>query len=121
MVPWGRLFIMPARAVGDRARVDHITSPTASAVEVETLSVSPRIFRLRHFVSEEEVQELIDNALEREDKQGLHRSTTTKAGSAEKTVDPYRTSDTAFDVDSAVSLTIKRRLFELIGVISMYP
>jgi hypothetical protein len=63
------------------------------------------------------VQELIDNALEREDKQGLRRSTTTKAGSAEKTVDPFRTSDTAFDVDSAVSQAIKRRLFELIGMI----
>jgi hypothetical protein len=44
------------------ATIDHIIGASAVPILAETLSESPRIFRLRNFVSPEEVDALVANA-----------------------------------------------------------
>jgi hypothetical protein len=74
-VPAGRYFMFAPSAIGERFVVDHI--PDIQPIVVETLSLSPRVFELHDFYSEQEATQLIDEALsETSETHKLHRSTT---------------------------------------------
>jgi len=119
MVPAGRLFIIPTKEVGDRLEVDHLAMPAGKPIIMETLSVEPRIFKLKNFITDEEADQLIRNVLKlKSDSHKLKRATTMKLGSPDPVPDPYRTSDVAYDKNSNTAVGIKKRLFDLIGI---YP
>jgi len=111
VVPKGRLFVWPSNEIGHKVTV----KTNDNELVVETLSTAPRVFRLHNFVSEEEVQELHQNAEDAD----LERSTggiapkgsnATNGGSVIKS----RTSTNAWDTDSDISMKIKRRTASLL-------
>lgn len=74
-VPAGRFFMFAPSTIGEKFVVDHI--PDIQPIVVETMSLSPRVFELYDFYSEQEAAQLIDEALsETSETHKLHRSTT---------------------------------------------
>ena len=115
LVPRGREFIWPTFKKGHLVEVRHVTTANNKPIVVETLSESPKVFRLNNFFTEEEADELIENALQLNDPvNGLHRSTTGQGDAAQE--DNHRTSDNAWDLVSPASMRLKRRIFDLLGV-----
>ena len=57
VVPPTQTFMLPAVTVGQRQRLTHLTD-RPDGVELETISLSPRILRARNFLSNEECEEL---------------------------------------------------------------
>lgn len=81
---------------------------------LETLSTSPRVFRIYNFFTEEDSEALIANALKlTEEDFRLKRSST---GTNGYSIDDKRTSENAFDLSSDVAMTLKKRCFELLGI-----
>ena len=108
-VQHGALFVWPSRAVGSVFRPMSVTSPNNSQpIELETLSTSPRVFSVRNFLSEEEMDYLIGHAKEK-----LERS---HVGIGKESFSDDRTSKTAWDTSSEISIRIQKRAFELIRV-----
>lgn len=115
LVPRHREFMWPTFKRGHLVEVQHVASGNGEPIVVETLSESPKVFRLNNFFTSEEADELIDNALNLNDPiNGLHRSTTGQGDAAQE--DSHRTSDNAWDMVSPASLRLKRRIFELLGI-----
>jgi prolyl 4-hydroxylase len=115
LVPRHREFMWPTFKRGHLVEVRHVASGNGEPIVVETLSESPKVFRLNNFFTSEEADELIDNALNLNDPiNGLHRSTTGQGTAAQE--DSHRTSDNAWDMVSPASLRLKRRIFELLGI-----
>jgi hypothetical protein len=56
-------FFLFSRRVGHRTEIHHIGMPTGSAMVLETVSTSPRVFRLLNFFTEQEAAALVDTAL----------------------------------------------------------
>jgi hypothetical protein len=74
-VPAGRFFMFAPSAIGEKFVVDHI--PDIQPIVVESMSLSPRVFELYDFYSEQEAAQLVDEALsETSETHKLHRSTT---------------------------------------------
>jgi hypothetical protein len=108
-VPEGRLFIWPSFELGHRATVPTVTLPKGhSPIVLETLSASPRVFRIYNFFTPDESDFLIKNALSltAEDYR-LKRSST---GAHGYSIDSKRTSENAFDLTSEVSFFLRRYL-----------
>ncbi|CAM9284751.1 unnamed protein product [Heterosigma akashiwo] len=64
MVPKGRIFMWPTVEVGRRVEVTHLEdAPNGQPIVVETLSTSPRVFRLHNLFTHEEADAFIENAL----------------------------------------------------------
>jgi hypothetical protein len=107
--------MLPAKAVGTKTEILHLAKPNGKPLVLETLSVTPRIFKLYNFFTEMEADQLIANALSASEEQmRLKRSTISDAG--RDIEDSYRTSENAFDTRSEVAQKIKRRLFDLLGI-----
>jgi len=104
MVPHNRLFLWPTFAVGHVATVRDVPSPVAGKhITLETISREPKIFRVKHFFSEEESLEMIDSALNMQGEEyRLKRSSTGAKGYNQ---DSFRTSENAFDTNSEVTLS----------------
>eukprot|EP01041_Mallomonas_annulata_P007927 gene7927-16219_t len=114
MVHADRLFIWPSYEVGHRVSIPHVKSPTVNQMEMETISISPRVFRVKNFFSVQEAETLINNALGiHDDEHRLKRSST---GAVGYNIDNKRTSENAFDTGSEVAMLLKRRSFELLGI-----
>mmetsp|Transcript_21825 Transcript_21825/g.29927 ORF Transcript_21825/g.29927 Transcript_21825/m.29927 type:complete len:506 (-) Transcript_21825:297-1814(-) len=114
MVPKGRIFMWPTVEVGRRVEVTHLEdAPNGQPIVVETLSTSPRVFRLHNLFTHEEADAFIENALSISDEANrLKRSST---GAEGYTVNSRRTSENAFDGDSDVAKALKRRSMDLLG------
>ena len=127
VVPIGRYFIWPTFHVGHIAKVTHINlsnniidnfmgsskSSRYDAIEIETISIQPKVFKVRNFFTESEADGLIANALKiTEEDYKLKRSSTGQ----EYSIDSYRTSENAFDTNSDLAKSLKRRVFELLGI-----
>mmetsp|Transcript_3258 Transcript_3258/g.4598 ORF Transcript_3258/g.4598 Transcript_3258/m.4598 type:complete len:496 (-) Transcript_3258:212-1699(-) len=114
VVPQGRLFMWPTIEPGRQKIVPHVKSPVdGKEIMVETLSLSPKVYKLHNFFSNEEADALVENALNiKDDANRLKRSST---GAIGYTLNEKRTSDNAFDGDSEVAMMIKRRAIELLG------
>ena len=64
MVPKNRLFMWPTFEIGNKAIVRDVVSPVAGEkIILETISREPKIFRVFNFFSEEESEEMIQNAM----------------------------------------------------------
>ena len=119
LVQRNRLFVFPTIDIGHRVTLSHVktagTGEEAKAVELVTLSHSPRVFQLHNFFTHAEADALILSALTiSEEAYRLKRSTTGNGESIR--VDPSRTSDTCFDPFSETAMTLKQRSFELLGI-----
>ena len=123
IAPEGRLFVWPIQRVGyvtPVPGVQHNREPGAPTVTVETLCVSPRIFRIRNFLSDTEANGLVDETLKITDPMySLQRSGTghvPRSKTKQKTVASTRSSENAFVSHSALAKTVKQRAFELLRV-----
>ena len=119
LVQRNRLFVFPTIDIGHRVTLSHVktagTGEEAKAVELVTLSHSPRVFQLHNFFTHAEADALILSALTiSEEAYRLKRSTTGNGESIR--VDPSRTSDTCFDPFSETAMALKQRSFELLGI-----
>jgi len=88
-------------------------------VILESVSDSPRVFKVLNFFGRTEGQALIDNALKIEGKKGLHRSTVgSKVGAEDEgaQVDYGRTSDNAWDSETPAAKAMITRSFNLTGI-----
>lgn len=126
VVPVGRLFIWPTFYVGHIAKVTHISlsnnlidhffasnSNSNEVIEIETISIEPKVFKVRNFLSMAEADGLVSNALKiTEDDYKLKRSST----GTEYSIDNFRTSENAFDTNSDLARVLKKRVFELLGI-----
>jgi hypothetical protein len=114
VVEAGKLFVFPTVEIGHKVTLDHVTSGLGT-VTLETLSHSPRVFKITNFFTEKEADDLIAHTLTitAEDYR-LKRSTTGQ--DEHKHEDMSRTSDTAFDTTSPLAMTLKKRCFELLGI-----
>jgi len=113
-VQHGRLFMWPTYEIGHQVQIRHIGMPTGKPIVLETVSQRPRIFRLQNFFTDAEADILIKNALSiTDDDFKLKRSST---GAQGYNVDSYRTSEGAFDTNSATAMAIKKRGFDLLGI-----
>lgn len=127
IVPLGRLFIWPTFFVGHIARVTHISLSSTvennygsstnnkehDTIEIETISMEPKIFKIRNFFSTSEAEKLVDTALKTTaNDYKLKRSSTGN----EYNIDTHRTSENAFDTNSEHAKGLKKRVFELLGI-----
>jgi hypothetical protein len=127
IVPQGKLFMWPTFHIGHIAKVTHInlsnnfidsmfasiSSNNNDVIEIETISLEPKVFKVRNFFSNAEADGLIANALRiTEDDYKLKRSST----GTEYSIDSYRTSENAFDTNSELARNLKKRVFELLGI-----
>jgi len=114
LVPQGRVFMWPTIELGHQVKVAHLEdTPNGEPVVVETLSHSPRIFRLHNLFSHTEADALIENALSIKTEAGrLKRSST---GAEGYNMNVHRTSHNAFDGTSVVAMALKRRSMALLG------
>jgi hypothetical protein len=123
VVPEGRLFVWPSHQVGHSTEVPgvlHNRAPDAPGVTVQTLAISPRIFRVRNFLSAAEADGLVSEALSISDGMySLQRSGTghmPRSKTKKKTVASTRTSENAFVSHSTLAKTVKQRAFELLRI-----
>jgi len=92
--------------------------PGAGEIEIEVLSVWPRVFRVNNFLSHAESEVLKKWAVDHRNQHSMRPSTvgaqswTQKGGKTSKS--SSRTSENAWDVNSPVAMPIKRRAFELL-------
>ena len=110
-VPQEQRFMYAPLAVGREVVLTDL-APLGNPVVLRALSQRPRIFEIINFFSEEDADFLISNALSiKAETHRLKRSTT---GSENVLVDRKRTSESAFDISSAVAKKLKRRTQELL-------
>ncbi len=113
-VPKDRLFMWPTRNLGHKVYIRHIGMPNDKPIELKTLSVRPRVFSLSNFITDDEADTLIENALSLTAEEfRLRRSST---GARGYNIDTHRTSEGAFDVNSPLSKALKKRTFDLLGI-----
>ena len=100
-------FFWPTVEIGHRWRPKHVVSPIPDKpIELETLSESPRVFLIDNFLTDEEVDYLVNHAKGR-----LERS---HVGIGKETFHNQRTSKTAWDTGSKVSMNIQHRGYDLV-------
>ncbi|CAH0482317.1 unnamed protein product [Peronospora belbahrii] len=116
LVAPGLLFVWPFVELGHRVTVTSIASPTKEPIIIESISESPRTFRLHNFFSGEEADKLIKRALEiREPLNKLQPSSVGLLQSQHRK-SSGRTSENAFDTVSDTSVAIQHRAFDLLSL-----
>eukprot|EP00606_Chrysophyceae_sp_TOSAG23-5_P000655 GSChrysophyteH2.ASY1.ANO1.802.1 assembled CDS len=118
-VPKDKHFIWPGHHVGHTVILNHVDSTdedgSGGPISLVTLSLSPRIFRIENFFTEME-RDFFVKAHNDTSNPLLKRSTTGDRSSSK--VFNRRTSDSAFDTNSAIASRIKRRGFEVARVLT---
>jgi len=103
------LFIWPSVQVGHIYRPSGVPpADPKRPVEIETLSLSPRVYHVRNFLSDTEMADLISSAEAK-----LQRSHT---GIGKEEFNDDRTSRTAWDTSSQNSVRIQHRGFDLLRI-----
>lgn len=114
MVHEGRVFMIPTKGVGDRREVHHVSSPIPySRIVLETLSETPRIFKLENFITEDEAQRLLINARDHSDDPNMVVLPHAQLSSEDR---PVHTGNLYYDQFSEIALLLKRRAFDLLGI-----
>ena len=110
VVPEGRLYVWPFRPLGYEQIARHVPPVVGATgpITLRTVSRDPRIFSIRNFLAQSEYDFLIEHAKTR-----LERS---HVGIGKETFHNHRTSKTAWDTNSATSLDIQKRAFQLLGI-----
>ncbi|CAI5720893.1 unnamed protein product [Peronospora destructor] len=115
LVAPGLLFMWPFVELGHRVTVTSEASPTKEPVIIESISESPRTFRLHNSFSGEEVDKLINRTLEIDDPANkLQQSGVRLRNSNEKAKSKFRTSENAFDKISDTAVNISKRAFDVL-------
>ena len=100
-------FFWPTVRLGHTWRPKHVTSPDPDQpITMQTISESPRVFLVENFLSEAEIEYLVNHAKGR-----LERS---HVGIGKETFHNQRTSKTAWDTSSKTSRTIQHRAYDLV-------
>jgi hypothetical protein len=111
----GRPFMFAPAYVGEEFRLDHLKllPEKDKPIIMKVLSVEPRVFDILHVFTPAEAQEVVEKALaETSPTHQMQRSTT---GAKQKTTYSRRTSENAWMTHKQVAVTIKKRIFELLG------
>eukprot|EP00616_Rhizochromulina_sp_CCMP1243_P003024 CAMPEP_0118962014 /NCGR_PEP_ID=MMETSP1173-20130426/499_1 /TAXON_ID=1034831 /ORGANISM="Rhizochromulina marina cf, Strain CCMP1243" /LENGTH=508 /DNA_ID=CAMNT_0006910229 /DNA_START=69 /DNA_END=1595 /DNA_ORIENTATION=+ len=118
VVPPERWFVFPTGELGRTVELRRMRSPRKEghAITLETLSQSPRVFRLNNFLTDEESDELVANALADTDPvTSLQRSTT--GAEHQVSFNKVRTSENAFDGSSRLARILKERAVDVLGML----
>eukprot|EP01032_Pedospumella_encystans_P022248 gene22247-25211_t len=127
IVPEGRFFMLPAREIGEVMYMNHIVNKDNVIIQLEVLSVEPRIFKVRHFLTAKEASGLIANAKDvtseghRLQRTMVDHVDATEGSDVVREIDEFHTSDSAFDHTSAISRDLQIRLFEVLGMSPYQP
>lgn len=113
IVPEGLPFVWPVRKIGDVISVPG--GPNGTQIELETLSIEPRVFRVRNFITNDEVEATIAYALST----AMEASTVGeiikgKTGQNLGTVAYDRTSTNTWDTESPRARELQERAFKLL-------
>ncbi|CAK9029144.1 Probable prolyl 4-hydroxylase 9 (AtP4H9), partial [Durusdinium trenchii] len=108
LVPQGLQFVWPLGEVGEYFYPEAVESPLKDApIRLRQLSKSVRVFTVENFMSEEEMEAILEH-----NRDLLQPSEVGFAGWRDAT----RTSSTAWDFHSWASRKIQRRSFDLLGM-----
>ncbi|RLN75213.1 hypothetical protein BBJ28_00024573 [Nothophytophthora sp. Chile5] len=116
LVAPGLLFVWPFVELGHRVAVTSTASPTSSPVVIESISESPRTFRLHNFFDDEEADRLIQRTLEIDDPGSKLQQSHVGHNSGKKQVSKHRTSENAFDTISETAIAIRKRVFDVLSL-----
>lgn len=114
-VPAGRVFLFAPAYVGEIFLLDHLEllPDPSKPIYMKVLSTSPKVFDIMNVFTAEEADEVVKRALaETSPTHKIKRSTT---GSTEHAIFNKRTSENGFDTHGKVALTLKKRIFEMLG------
>ncbi|KAG7399491.1 hypothetical protein PHYBOEH_008726 [Phytophthora boehmeriae] len=111
-------FVWPFVKLGHRVSVTSRASPTKSPVIIESLSESPRTFRLHNFFSDEEADRLIERTLEIDDPTNKLQQSYVGPNDSKnkKQLSKHRTSENAFDTVSETAVAIRKRVFDVLSL-----
>lgn len=117
VVPFDTIFMWPGVRIGHKVNVSKtLLTPEEQHmdIELETLSISPRIFRMRSLITEQECKDLIEL-----NRHNMTRSAVGKVDNYDQTTSPKtnrRTSTNNFDVSSTAARAIINRIFSLLRI-----
>jgi prolyl 4-hydroxylase len=115
VVPFNRIFIWPSIEIGHVYVLPHVNTSVDKPVELETMSLMPKVFKIRNLISEAEANTFIETALGfTSGDLRLQRSTTT-GGTTSKVV-TARTSSNTFDTGSNNAIILQKRIYETLGI-----
>lgn len=116
VVPTGRQFLWPSVAIGHRQPVGGLRVVAEGPVELETLAHEPKLFRLHNFITQAEVDGLVSSLddIELEQSTSGLQMRDSKSSKNKGITTGRRTSTNAWDSDSDLAMTIKRRAFDML-------
>ncbi|KAG7391617.1 hypothetical protein PHYPSEUDO_004119 [Phytophthora pseudosyringae] len=115
LVAPGLHFVWPFVELGHRVMV---ASKASEPVIIESISESPRTFRLHNFFSGEEADKLIKRTLEIDDPSNKLQQSTVGPNDSKhkKQKSKHRTSENAFDTVSDTAVSIRQRVFDVLSL-----
>lgn len=116
LVAPGLLFVWPFVKLGHRVEVTSKASPTRRPIVIESLTESPRTFKIHNFFDDEEADRLIERISEIEDEDSRLQQSHVGHQRGDKRVTRHRTSENAFDPISETAISIKKRSFDVLAI-----
>ncbi|CEG49041.1 RxLR-like protein [Plasmopara halstedii] len=116
LVAPGLHFVWPFVKLGHRVMVTSNFSLTNEPVIIESISESPRTFRLHNFFTGEEADTLIKRTLEIDDPGNKLQQSTVGPSGSKKVKSKHRTSENAFDTVSDTAIRIRKRVFDVLSL-----
>lgn len=113
IVPERLPFVWPVSKVGDVVSVTG--GPTDKLIELETVSLEPRVFRIRNFLTDDEVNGMVEFArVSKMDQSTVGEIIKGKVGQNLGSVAHDRTSTNTWDTDSPLARSLQQRAFDLL-------
>jgi prolyl 4-hydroxylase len=109
-----RFFVYGGVRRGFTRTLHRLVNDDNVSIQLETVNLAPRIFRVKNLFTEAEANQLVANALAFTGEAGLRRSVTGPSTFA--SVNRHRTSSNVFDTHSEVALNLQKRAFDLLGI-----
>jgi hypothetical protein len=102
----GRVFMFAPKFVGEIFDLPHVHTPDGNPVALEVLSISPKVFDVKHFFADYEADAIVNKALtETSETHKMKRSST---GASGYNLNSRRTSENAFDTHSKMAMVVKK-------------
>jgi len=122
--PLNRHFVWPGVQVGHKVTVADVPTWGSEPIELETLSMSPRVLYVKNFMSPQEADALVAKATDKSNPYSIRPSTvgheSWTQGSGAKAKTSQRTSENAFDVNSPTAVRLKDRAWRLLRLSGPY-
>ncbi|TDH70673.1 hypothetical protein CCR75_002910 [Bremia lactucae] len=109
-------FMWPFVKLGHRVLVTSTFSPINEPVIIESMSESPRTFRLHNFFTHEEADTLIKQTLLIDDPYDRLQPSSVGATMDRQITSKHRTSENAFDTMSTTAMSIRKRVFDVLSL-----